>query len=589
MTHTLKIILTTILIVSALTSYGQEESGLSELNNSISTAMSKGEFPIELMLSYDSLATAGEDAAQIAQGKYFLAEAYRNKRLFNLARENYDAATAGFQASGNNAAYALASLGSAELYKDQGQNGESIQAYQQALNGYKKENNVNGQLDVLYTLAKLQATQGQASQAITNLGKATQLAAATNDTTAITRDLAYQSEIGSIAGNYGPAIRSAKSYLRNFRANHTPKLTAITQLGNAISLGKTGKTFQARPAFAEALSGFNRLGDQHRVAETYKYMSEMERAVLNYRNASKYKDKWDNYQDSLLAIKHQAEIDQVSGEFVEKTRAKDAEYDRMSEELDGIKSSKSTVRNILIGALALTLMTLGGFIFFLLNDKRKKSSTINSLNATKESLEKERKTLTTEIKSRVSNNVDVLSYVMGILDKSNATSSDPKKKIRRDYAVRILRQNIAQWKDLEGIGMVDYFKKLEKELYEQHREKEHLISFSSQVQHMKLDADTVIPLGIICNEVIHNALQHAFRQGEKGNINLSLKEENNRLMLQIIDNGQGVSDPSLPIESGGTGYTLIHRMAGILDAELTVRNDKGTSLQLAIKNYKKMA
>lgn len=550
--------------------------------------MGKGEFPIELMLSYDSLATAGEDASQIAQGKYFLAEAYRNKRLYNLARENYDAATAGFQSSDNNAAYAQASLGSAELYKEQGLNAESIGAYQQAIEAYKKENNINGQLDVLYSLAKLQATQGQASQAITNLGKATQLATATNDTSAIVRDLAYQSEIGSIAGNYGPAIRSAKSYLRNFRTNHTPKLTAITQLGNAISLGKTGKTFQARPAFAEALSGFNRLGDRHRVAETYKYMSEMERAVLNYRNASRYRAKWDNYQDSLLAIKHQADIDQVSGEFVEKTRAKDAEYDRMSTELEGIKSSKSTVRNILIGALGLTLLTLGGFIFFLLNDKRKKSSTIKGLNATKEGLEKERKTLTNEIKSRVSNNVDILSQVMAILDKSNAKSTDPKKKIRREYAVRILRQNIAQWKDLEGIGMVDYFKKLEKELYEQHRDKEHLISFSSQVQNMKLDADTVVPLGIICNEAIHNALQHAFRHGEKGNINLSLKEENNKLMLAIVDNGLGVPDASLPMDSGGTGYTLIRRMAGILDAEITVRNDKGTNIQVAINNYKKM-
>ena len=49
--------------------------------------------------------------------------------------------------------------------------------------------------------------------------------------------------------------------------------------------------------------------------------------------------------------------------------------------------------------------------------------------------------------------------------------------------------------------------------------------------------DTVIPLGLVLNELLTNALKYAFPNNEKGNISVSLKEDKNVLLLKVADDG----------------------------------------------------
>ncbi len=114
------------------------------------------------------------------------------------------------------------------------------------------------------------------------------------------------------------------------------------------------------------------------------------------------------------------------------------------------------------------------------------------------------------------------------------------------------------------------------------------IQLQINVSNVVLDVDTMIPLGLIINELITNILKHAFVGRKDGTINIDLVEENSELRLTISDDGIGIPD-TLDLKSGSFGYQLIHALAHQISGEISIELNKGTSVNLRIKNYKKVA
>ena len=61
-----------------------------------------------------------------------------------------------------------------------------------------------------------------------------------------------------------------------------------------------------------------------------------------------------------------------------------------------------------------------------------------------------------------------------------------------------------------------------------------------KIDDLNIDVDTLIPLGLIVNELISNALKHAFPGDTKGTITVGLTESNGRLLLTVDDDGVGL-------------------------------------------------
>jgi len=101
-----------------------------------------------------------------------------------------------------------------------------------------------------------------------------------------------------------------------------------------------------------------------------------------------------------------------------------------------------------------------------------------------------------------------------------------------------------------------------------------------------LDVETVVPLGLVINELVTNSLKYAFPDGKDGIIDIELAEFDQLLILIVRDNGIGVSDPDYILEGDSFGYSLINAFANKLDAEVTIRNNGGTEIKLSIKDYK---
>lgn len=155
-------------------------------------------------------------------------------------------------------------------------------------------------------------------------------------------------------------------------------------------------------------------------------------------------------------------------------------------------------------------------------------------------------------------------------------------------SMALIHQNLYQDDDLTGINIRAYLTKLTTNLFDTYNIKGEKIKLHLNVSDMVLDVDTMIPLGLIINELITNILKHAFNHQDEGNIHIHFREAENVLLLDISDDGSGMS---LDKDIGGSsfGYQLINSLTDQIDGELNIASENGTAVQLKIKDFRQIA
>jgi two-component sensor histidine kinase len=95
-----------------------------------------------------------------------------------------------------------------------------------------------------------------------------------------------------------------------------------------------------------------------------------------------------------------------------------------------------------------------------------------------------------------------------------------------------------------------------------------------------VDLDTAVPLGQAVTELTTNALKHAFRQREAGTVRVALTAAGDRLVLEISDDGVGLSGGE-PRE-GAIGLRMVKLLAKQLGGEFSISSSTaGTRAALA--------
>src|SRR3990172_10655951 len=101
---------------------------------------------------------------------------------------------------------------------------------------------------------------------------------------------------------------------------------------------------------------------------------------------------------------------------------------------------------------------------------------------------------------------------------------------------------------------------------------------------LKVDGDNVnlsyteaVPCGLIVNEILSNALKHAFPDGRSGDIEISIELiESNKVRLTISDNGVGLPPDMDPYTSNSFGLKIIITLAKQLKGKIEITGTTGT-------------
>ncbi len=195
--------------------------------------------------------------------------------------------------------------------------------------------------------------------------------------------------------------------------------------------------------------------------------------------------------------------------------------------------------------------------------------------------EKER--LLREIHHRVKNNLQVImsllnSQANSLTDK--AALSAIQESQHRVQAMALIHQKLYQNEGVSRIPMKAYIEEVVD--YLQHfYDLPQPIEFQLAVDPTELDVAQAIPLGLIINEALTNALKYAFRDGRSGTIRLSLRRlERRQLQLTIQDDGAGFPADHNPSQSRSLGMTLMLGLSEQLGGALQVESRPGLSISL---------
>ena len=307
----------------------------------------------------------------------------------------------------------------------------------------------------------------------------------------------------------------------------------------------------------------------------------------------------------ISALKLQLEADSVAQINTKKSRLyfeeemqvkfniaqKEAENQKLQAEgvIQQLKLSRFK-RNMVFAIISLIGLSL--FTWFVYKNKRRVQKFNSKLEHQNKIIEKslhEKEFLLKEIHHRVKNNLQVISSLLKLQSKS---ITDEKAQLALDEgrsrvrSMALIHQNLYQEDNLSGIKAKRYFEELIGELVDTYGVNKDKISIIVEIQDIVLDVETLVPLGLITNELITNVFKYAFDKKGTGIVSVLLKEENHELHFSVKDNGRGY-DPAL-VRPKSFGLRLIKAFVNRLRAEYTVISEHGTQSNLIIKDYKSM-
>lgn len=148
-----------------------------------------------------------------------------------------------------------------------------------------------------------------------------------------------------------------------------------------------------------------------------------------------------------------------------------------------------------------------------------------------------------------------------------------------------IHESLYQNKSFTSVNFSDYISTLSGNIIQSYAVSEEKIKLILNLEKINLSLDNSIPAGLIVNELITNAIKHAFINSNNGHITINLKSENNTVYLEVKDNGSGF-DPSIDFRNTNSlGLQLVNTLADQIGAELTFKSElkKGSQILIAFK------
>jgi len=451
---------------------------------------------------------------------------------------------------------------------------EVLPIYNKVLQLRKKLGDKSGEGLVLYNMGNFLLEQGDESKALNYFKEAERVA------------IGFESELRFIYEGMGriflskEQIDSAQYYLNKCydlrRKSGSDREIYITEhrLGQLEYLKNNFS--KASQYFQNSLKIAQQQRETEKIAEISMDYSRSLRSQEKYSKSLEMAYLHIESRDSLLNTEIASQVEEINTRYQTEKREQEIALLNINNDLkeSQLKSSRS-----IIFILGLGILLLSALLYRLFHLKRKVQKS-----------EQEKDTLLREIHHRVKNNLQVISALLTLQSKhvnDDIAFEALQEGQGRVQSMALIHQDLYQHDNLKGVNTKDYFEKLIENLIDTYKTDERNIKLHCNIQPILLDVDTMIPLGLLVNELTSNSLKHAFTNMVSGNISINLREISGQLHVSVKDDGLG-ADP-IQLENNSFGYSLIKSFARRLDAELVVGNHNGLQVALIINNYKKAA
>jgi two-component sensor histidine kinase/tetratricopeptide (TPR) repeat protein len=582
-----------------------------------------------LLQENDKSLNYGKQALLLAQAINFkegVAAAFNNIGMSYYNEENFPEAIKNFkaaiqireEASNKNylAAYYI-NLGDA--YRLQGNYADALKNFFSALKINEQNKDNDGIADTYNNIGNVYFYQNNYSEALKNYFITLKIKEETGDKIGIAAS--YQN-IGSVfysQNNYSEALK-----------NFLISLKIYTQINNkegiAFSNNNIGSVFNSQKKYNEALNNyfsslkiFEEIGDKYETANSYYNIGELYTEIKKIKDAENYlntalllskeigskdliKSVYEElaildsttgnckaafehhklyllYRDSLNNEETQKKIIQTAMqyEFDKKEAATKSENDKVILKLEDENKLHKQQRLFFVGFIILSLILLF-FAKRAFDNKKKYSEILSQENEHKE-------ILLQEVHHRVNNSLQMISSLLSI-QADNTTNDEVReyllKSENRVHAMSAMHELLFESNTKLEVDIRAYLLKVIN-FYANVLESKPNIKLETQIPEVTFHSKIALPLALIANELVTNAIKYGFPNNITGLIFISLSQnEGNKDVwkLKISDNGIGLPNAKNPEKENSLGLRLVNIMTRQIGGTLNITNQNGTCFEI---------
>ncbi|TVR70360.1 MAG: response regulator [Spirochaetaceae bacterium] len=201
-------------------------------------------------------------------------------------------------------------------------------------------------------------------------------------------------------------------------------------------------------------------------------------------------------------------------------------------------------------------------------------------------LEEELRAMLDEIHHRVKNNLQVVSSLLNLNARRIADAGlremvlDTRQRIQ---TLALVHDKLYSAGNLAALDAQPYFRSLVEGIVSSLAPDDLSITATVEAQGVTMPIEKAVPCALIVNELITNAVKHAFRNRKSGSLCVTLGMKTDRsYIVEVSDDGVGMPEGTSAEDSHTLGLRIVSVLVRQLDAELRIERSGGTSFRIHI-------
>lgn len=479
------------------------------------------------------------------------------------------------------------------MYKSEGRMQESLDMTQKAMKRFVIDRNptvYNMMIDIVNNMAG----EGRAKEALALM---LEISKKVNPPATFTDQFVYHGAFANCYLNLDQ-LQLAEMHLRKMDSLETlaekirgPLRRSDVNALYGVIFMKRGQYLKARAYFEKhfiipSMVTRNLLGDLN----TYRSLLTIDSVLGDHVSAIAHYKKYTELLDSNFRVTkiRQAEELQVIYQMQEKENqiallTQQAKIEKANSQQAALQ------KNVTIGGI-IAVILIAGLLYRQNRLKQKNNEVITRKNKQLQELLdvqvqliKDKEWLLKEIHHRVKNNLQIVMSLLNaqsVYINNDAALTAIHDSERRVQAMALIHQKLYQSENISQIAMAEYIDELVSYVHDSFDIGNRVV-FEQLIEPMNLDVSQAIPLGLIINEGIVNAIKYAFPNEQKGIVTIGLRYDGtSHLLLDISDNGIGLPSGLDIKQLNSLGLDMMQGLTKQLNGKFYMENNNGLHIKI---------
>lgn len=183
---------------------------------------------------------------------------------------------------------------------------------------------------------------------------------------------------------------------------------------------------------------------------------------------------------------------------------------------------------------------------------------------------REKEVLLREIHHRVKNNLAVISslfYLQSTYTQDEATLTILQESQDRVRSMALVHETLYRSADFANVNFAEYARALSEQLMHTYRLSDR-IRLRTELAPVAMSIEFAVPCGLILNELVSNALKHAFPNGHDGEVSITLQSRDGEgCSLEVADTGVGLPEGLVTDAPATFGLRVVRSLVRQIDGE----------------------